>query len=152
MPSREGATFARVLPVTAHVSPQGALSGLRVMLVDDDADSAEIFTRAIGDAGAHAVWEPSVAQALARLRQSPDDRPNVIVSDIGLPGEDGYSLLHQVRALRPEFGGTVPVIALTAYATPEDRARALRNGFEAHIAKPFDAEALIAVILRAAAP
>jgi CheY-like chemotaxis protein len=123
------------------------LTGVRVLLVDDDVDSAEIFIHTVGRAGAKASWEKSVAQALARLRQCADDCPDVIVSDIGMPDEDGYSLLPQLRALRPEFGGSAPVIALTAYVTPEDRARALRSGFDAHIGKPFQTEALIAAIL-----
>ena len=149
LPAREGQpTSAAPASSSEPVSPQGVLAGVRVLLVDDDVDSAEIFLHTVSRAGAHAIWEKSVAQALARLRLCADECPDVIVSDIGMPDEDGYSLLPQLRALRPEFGGAAPVIALTAYVTPEDRTRAMRNGFDAHIGKPFDTEALIAAILQ----
>ena len=106
--------------------------------------------RTMDGAGATTVWQPSAASALQHLRDSPDTCPHVIVSDIGMPDDDGYGFLAQLRTLSPERGGEQPVIALTAYVTPEDRAKALRQGFASHIGKPFDPEALIAAILLAA--
>jgi PAS domain S-box-containing protein len=159
-----GSTFEIVLPARdgrpvqlasanvggADVSASGALAGLRVLLVDDDPDSAEIFMRTVADAGARPVWEASVPEAVARLEGHPQECPHVIVSDIAMPDHDGYALVRQLRRLPPECGGAVPVIALTAYVTPEDRTRALRGGFDAHVGKPCDPEVLIAAILRAA--
>jgi PAS domain S-box-containing protein len=129
---------------------RGALSGVRVLLVDDDADAVELFGRAIAEASGEVSWVPSVADAIRRLEGHPELCPHVIVSDIGMPGTDGYSFLKLLRTLGPDCGGTLPVIALTAYATPEDRARALRAGFEAHIGKPFDPDELVSTIVRAA--
>ena len=82
-----------------------------------------------------------------------DDRPHtdVVITDIGMPGYDGYSLLQELRKLPEEQGGRVPAIAVTAYATVEDRRRALEAGFVAHIAKPFAPKALITTIARAVA-
>jgi PAS domain S-box-containing protein len=149
LPARDGpVTAAAVLPDVGPASSGGVLAGLRIALVDDDPDAAEICIRALNDVGAITEWSRSVAQTLSRLREGPPC-PHVIISDIGMPDEDGYSLIRQLRTLRPEFGGQLPVIALTAYDSPEDRARALRSGFEAHIPKPFDTDALIAAILQA---
>lgn len=148
LPAREGpVTDTHVLTDTSPASADGALAGLRIVLVDDDPDSAEICIRTLNDAGALTEWNRSVAQTLSRLREGLPC-PNIIISDIGMPDEDGYSLMQQLRTLRPEFGGQVPVIALTAYDSPEDRTRALRSWFEAHIAKPFEADALVAAILQ----
>ena len=152
LPARDGRPvhIASTGGLGDEVAANGALAGLRLMLVDDDADSAELFMRTVADAGARAVWEASVPQAVARLEGHPQECPHVIVSDIAMPDQDGYALVRQLRRLPPECGGAVPVIALTAYVTPEDRTRALRGGFDAHVGKPCDPEVLIAAILRAA--
>jgi len=148
LPAREGVTLhPRVMPETNQASRNGALLGLRIVLVDDDPDAAEICIRALDEAGASTDWDRSAAETLDRLRQEPRSCPSVIVTDIGMPDVDGYALLRQLRALKRELGGEVPVIALTAYDTPEDRARALRSGFDAHIGKPFDPALLVAAIL-----
>jgi CheY-like chemotaxis protein len=79
-----------------------------------------------------------------------DDPPDVLVSDIGLPDEDGYDLIRRLRSRGPDAGGGIPAIALTAYATADDRARALAAGFQLHLAKPIDPEALRASVSRLA--
>jgi CheY-like chemotaxis protein len=95
--------------------------------------------------GAETVTAESAAKALLALRMW---RPDVLLSDIGLPDEDGYALIRKVRSLRPEEGGDTPAVALTGYASEEERARAWRAGFQAHEAKPVDAEKLIATVAR----
>jgi CheY-like chemotaxis protein len=93
----------------------------------------------------------SCQEALAELRQSSGPRlPHVIVSDLGMPKEDGYDLIRQIRALPAAEGGRIPAIAVSGYANPEDRRRALAAGFHGHVAKPMDRLAVIAAIKRAA--
>jgi len=111
------------------------LAGVRVMVVDDDRDSRELVTATLGYYGADVTAAESAAEAVALL---PQVRPDVLLSDIGMSGEDGYSFLRRVRALPPDRGGAVPAVAITAYAGAGDRARALAAGFQLHIAKPFD--------------
>jgi CheY-like chemotaxis protein len=84
-----------------------------------------------------------VAEALRLLGA---ERPDVLLSDIGMPGEDGYALIERLRALPPEAGGDLPVVALTAYARTEDRTRALLSGFSTHVPKPVEPLELLAVI------
>ena len=90
-----------------------------------------------------------MAEALGTLRDGHNEPPQVVVADIGLPGADGYTFISELRRMPPEQGGDVPVIAVTAYATPQDRATVLRAGFYAHVAKPFVPENLISTIARA---
>ena len=151
LPGREAHVTAAPGGVHLPIPPaRGALSGVRILLVDDDADAVELFERTVVDASGQVVWVPSAAEAIARLEGHPEHCPHVIVSDIGMPGADGYAFLQRVRKLAPDCGGALPVIALTAYATPEDRVRALRAGFEAHIGKPFDPDELVSTIVSAA--
>jgi CheY-like chemotaxis protein len=93
--------------------------------------------------GAEVTVVSSALQGLAALKEW---RPDVMVADIGMPDQDGYSLIHQVRALGPEQGGDTPAIALTAYARAEDRLKALRSGFQTHVAKPVEPAELVATI------
>lgn len=156
----KGATFTVVLPVVrgariAHAtrrplagpgfSPGGGrpLSGLSVMVVDDDADARDWIGRVLSDAGAQTCTLGSAAEALERL---PAFLPDVLVSDIGMPGTDGYGLLRALRALARESGGETPAIALTAFARNDDRARALAAGFQMHLGKPIDEEELVAAV------
>jgi signal transduction histidine kinase len=111
------------------------LAGVRVMVVDDDRDARELVTVTLGYYGADVTAAESAAEAIALL---PQVRPDVLLSDIGMSGEDGYSFLRRVRALPPDRGGAVPAVAITAYAAAGDSARALAAGFQLHIAKPFD--------------
>lgn len=119
------------------------LGGLRVLLVEDDADARELMMAILAEAGAHATSASSVAAALEVL---PSFRPELIISDIGLPEEDGYSLMRRVRALDSARGNTIPAIALTAYTRPEDRSKALAAGFTAHVGKPVVPSDLLGAI------
>ena len=119
------------------------LSGLHVLVVDDEADTRELLITALEQCGARVTAVPSVPDALASFDRTP---PDVLISDIGVPGEDGYSLIRKLRARGAEGGGNVPAAALTAYARSEDRIRALSAGFQAHLAKPIDPAELVATI------
>jgi signal transduction histidine kinase/CheY-like chemotaxis protein len=119
------------------------LAGVRVLVVDDDADGRELVRALLENCEATVTAAGSAAEALAYLQASP---PDVLVTDIGMPTMDGYDLLRQVRQLSPEQGGKVPAIALTAFARSSDRTRALLAGFQIHLAKPIDALELIAAV------
>jgi signal transduction histidine kinase/DNA-binding response OmpR family regulator len=119
------------------------LTGLRVLVVDDDADARELVTSVLVERRARVT---AVAAATDALEQLQAERPDVIVSDIGMPVQDGYALMEQVRALPPERGGSTPAIALTAYAHNADRAKALLSGFTAHAAKPIDPNELVWIV------
>jgi PAS domain S-box-containing protein len=111
------------------------LDGVHVLVVDDEPDARELLTEILRCAGADVVAVGSAAEALDRLHGA---TAHVLVSDIGMPDEDGYSLIHKVRELDTESGGAVPAIALTANARAEDRSLALAAGFQMHMAKPID--------------
>jgi PAS domain S-box-containing protein len=120
-----------------------SLHDLTVLVVEDDPDSRDLIERWLGAQGAKVASSPGAAQALEML---PAVRPDVLVCDIGLPDMDGYELMQRVRALDPARGGTIPAVAVTAFARPEDRTRALRAGYQAHIAKPVRPADLIAIV------
>ena len=111
------------------------LSGVRVLLVDDEHDAREILRTLLEASRAHVTTAASSAEALELLLRAP---PDLLVSDIGMPEEDGYSFIRRVRALPPERGGQIPAAAVTAYTHPEDRAHALGAGFQVHVSKPVD--------------
>ena len=119
------------------------LAGIRVLVVDDQADARDLLRRVLEDCAAQVVTA-STAEEAVRLAESA--QPHVLVSDIGMPGTDGYELLRLIRALGPERGGRVPAIALTAFARTEDRTRALRAGFLVQVAKPVDPSELVATV------
>ncbi|HEX8560416.1 MAG TPA: PAS domain S-box protein [Pyrinomonadaceae bacterium] len=123
------------------------LVGLRVLLVDDDEDTLEMLSLFLRRAGAEVT---AVASAVAALGALERVRPDVVVADIGMPGVDGYELIRRARSLGAERGGLTPAVALTAYAGEADRARALRSGFQAHLAKPVEPDALIGAIVNLA--
>jgi CheY-like chemotaxis protein len=123
--------------------PPLQLAGLLVLVVDDDDDSRFFISTVLEGDGASVKTVASAAQALEVL---PQLQPNVLVCDIAMPEEDGYSLIRKVRALSPHQGGTVPAVAFTAYADSEDRARALEAGFQAHLPKPIDPGELVAIV------
>ena len=116
-----------------------ALDGLHVLVVDDEPDALDLLRVVFEGCGARVTAASSAAEALRYLREG---RPDVLVSDIGMPDEDGYELIRKVRALRPEEGGTTPAVALTAYARDEDRREAVSAGFQIHLAKPAATEDL----------
>jgi len=119
------------------------LAGRRILVVDDEADARDLLAEILGQAGADVIVVGSADEALEVLRRW---RPDVLVSDIGMPGDDGYVLIRKVRALGPEEGSQVRALALTAYARSEDRVLALEAGFHTHIAKPVDPLELTALI------
>lgn len=120
-----------------------SLAGLKVLVVDDEADTRELIREVLRECGAEVILSPSAAEALEALEQH---KPNILVSDLGMPDEDGYSLITKIRALPPERGGHIPAAALTAYARAEDRMRVLRSGFQFHLPKPIDSAELVTVI------
>jgi len=113
------------------VAPPQLLRGIEVLVVDDDADARELIAAVLNNSGAEVRSAASVDEAVAMLRQR---RPDVLLSDIGLPSEDGYALIRRVR----EIDSTVPAAALTAYASIDDHRRALESGFQAHVTKPIE--------------
>ena len=120
-----------------------SLNGLRVLVVDDEADTRDLVRVVLGQCGSEVTTLASAAEALKALEES---KPDVLISDIGMPEEDGYSLIRKVRDLEFKRGGRIPAIALTAYARGEDRLRALTAGFQVHMPKPIEPVELIAVV------
>ncbi|PSB44286.1 histidine kinase, partial [Cyanosarcina cf. burmensis CCALA 770] len=123
--------------------PYPSLNGLRVLVVDDEADTRQWITVVLEESGAEAIVVGSVGEALEVIEQQ---RPDVLISDIGMPGEDGYALIRKIRELEPQMGGTIPAVALTGYAREEDYTKALAEGFQLHVAKPIRAAELVAVV------
>jgi PAS domain S-box-containing protein len=156
----QGATFRVQLPVAAlrrsslarkegrdsrpaSLAPLADLSNVRILVIDDDHDALELIQRVLRDTGATVATASSGEEALVEIaRQSPD----VLISDIGMPGMDGYELVRSVRALQNMSGVRFPSVALTAFARSEDRTRAMLAGFAAHVAKPVEAPELIATV------
>jgi signal transduction histidine kinase/CheY-like chemotaxis protein len=123
------------------------LKGIKVMVVDDDADAIGLVKRIMEDCGAVVTACTSGIECLGCL---PQVRPDVVIMDIGMPEMDGYMLIAKLRALSPEQGGQTPAIALTAFARSEDRRQAMLAGFDVHLAKPVEPGELVAVVRRLA--
>ncbi|WP_437970463.1 response regulator [Sorangium sp. So ce260] len=156
-----GATFTVRLPLTvvpSHVRDRRMmplpgtsggtdrppeLEGLNVLVVDDEDDTRELLVTMLEQCGAQVTAVASTAEALLALKAL---RPDVLVSDIAMPGEDGYALIRKIRAFPAKSGGRTPAVALTAYARTEDRMRALRAGFNTHVPKPIEPAELLAVL------
>ncbi|HEX4499513.1 MAG TPA: response regulator [Thermoanaerobaculia bacterium] len=158
----QGATFIVRLPLRAELAEDALdrtavgrsvfqapdlLAGVRVLVVEDETDTRELLVVALQQCGAEVTAFGSVPEALEELDRA---LPHVLLSDIGVPGEDGYSLIRKVRARGPGQGGDLPAAALTAYARAEDRQRALDAGYQTHLAKPVDPAELIAAVARLA--
>jgi PAS domain S-box-containing protein len=159
-----GSTFTVMLPISPvyRVDPSGGrvhpaardllpplddecgdnLDGLRILVVDDEADTRELLRQGLEYCGAKVKVVGSAAEALDVLMATV---PDVLISDIGMPGVDGYDLIRQVRGLPPDRGGKVPAIALTAYTRTEDRLQSLRAGYDMHVPKPVELAELVAV-------
>jgi signal transduction histidine kinase/ActR/RegA family two-component response regulator len=141
------APVAEVEPVVDPPRPRalesGDIRGLRVLIVDDEADSRSLVQRVLEGAGAEVVTAGSVAEAVDRFERF---RPDLMISDIGMPQEDGYSLIRRIRDRLPADGGETAAIALTAYARAEDREHALAAGFHEHVVKPVEPARLVAVV------
>jgi CheY-like chemotaxis protein len=162
----QGATFTVRLPVLSEEgAPRRAdgekgaeqegpalvrrLSGLRVAVVDDESDVRDFLSTSLREEGADVTSLSTADEAIEALRRHP---PHVLVSDIALPGEDGYTLIRRVRALPPEQGGLTPAVALTASARGEDASRMLAAGYQIHLPKPVEPGRLAQVVARLAAP
>lgn len=123
----------------------GNVQGVRVLLVDDDPDAREVIREFLIRGGAEVATAASAAEAFIRLDEY---RPNILISDIAMPEEDGYSFVRRVRSLPREAGGALPAIALSAYAREEDRRKSLSAGFQAHLAKPVEPQELLSTLAR----
>jgi signal transduction histidine kinase/DNA-binding response OmpR family regulator len=122
------------------------LDGLRIMIVDDEADARELVRAILSECGSDVNCCESAAEALVCFREW---KPDLLVSDIGMPGEDGYDLIRKLRKMRSKRAKQMPAVALTAYATKEDKARALAAGFQMHVSKPIEPGVLIMSIAAA---
>jgi signal transduction histidine kinase len=151
-----GATFEVALPSAmpagerphrAMLTPAAGnplfLRNIRVLVVDDDDDSRTLLEMALREHGAQVSTAQSAAEAMAAIER---ETPDVLLSDIGMPGEDGYSLIRRVHARSGGDGRRIPAIAITAYASAADRAAALEAGYQAHFAKPIDAAEVAALV------
>jgi CheY-like chemotaxis protein len=155
----QGSTFVVSLPITVvHEAPpeqarpkvleegdftcaDEPLAGIRVLVVDDEPDARQLVRRVLGDCGAEVAVAESADEAMQLVEGF---RPDILVSDVGMPDQDGYDLIRQVRSRLA--AKTLPAVALTAFARSEDRRRALLAGFQTHVAKPVDPEELVAVV------
>jgi PAS domain S-box-containing protein len=149
----KGATFTITLPVRAGLAREDSippasvaglpLSGLRVLVVDDDSDARDLLEQTLASAGAEVRLTGEAREALDVLV---DFKPDVLVSDIGLPMVDGYQLMRRIRELDDSRGGRTPAIAVTAYTRGDDARRAFLAGFQMHLGKPIDPDALVAMV------
>ncbi|PSB31868.1 CheR family methyltransferase [Stenomitos frigidus] len=144
------ATPASVVPTAAEPleavsQARLALTGLRLLVVDDDVDSLELMQYMLTDAGATVAVVTSVREAIAALTAAPGSY-DVLLADIGMPNEDGFALMRQVRALDASAGGQIPAAAITAYVSDREQQRAIDAGFQRHMAKPIDPTQLILMV------
>ncbi|MBW4634215.1 MAG: response regulator [Iphinoe sp. HA4291-MV1] len=130
-------------PVLYSSKPLPILDEMRILVVDDEADTRDFLVAAIEMCGAQVIAVSSVIEALQVISQQ---RLDALVSDISMPGEDGYSLIRRVRTLPKEQGGDIPAVALTAYARDEDMMRSLSQGFQMHLSKPVEPDELASVV------
>ncbi|NEQ28889.1 MAG: response regulator, partial [Microcoleus sp. SIO2G3] len=157
-----GATFTVQLPIRTEeqiLQPTNldsvasgefpSLNGLRILVVDDNIDTLGLISFILEQCQAQVTTVTSASEALAALLQF---KPNVLISDIGMPGEDGYSLIHRIRTLPAKLGGQIPAVALTAFAGESERNRALTAGFQMHISKPVEHAELVAAVVKLAEP
>jgi CheY-like chemotaxis protein len=119
------------------------LTGIRVLLVEDEADLRDALTLLLMDEGAEVTAVGSPVEARQALER---DQPHVLISDLTMPVEDGYDLIRTIRALPPNQGGRIPAAALTGHVDAETRARILQAGYQHHIGKPVEPDRLIAVV------
>jgi PAS domain S-box-containing protein len=134
---------ARMMLANSETFTEQRLKNLRILVVEDDPDTRELLKTILERCGAEVR---AVASSSAALAEMANRIPNVLISDIGMAGENGYDLIKKIRSLEPERGGRVPAVALTAYAAAADRRRALLAGFQTHLAKPVEPDELLAVI------
>lgn len=152
----KGSTFFLDLPlmvVGSEVAPadpgddsdadEHSLVGVTLVVVDDEPDARALVHRVLTNSGAVVHLAESAREGLALVREK---RPHMLISDIGMPDEDGYEFIRKLRRLRPDEGGKTPALALSAFARAEDRTRSLRAGYQAHVAKPVDMAELVALV------
>ena len=151
-----GATFTVTLPLITHHKPaksngkvanetkiSQSLKGVRVLVVDDEIDTLDLLKTVLSKQGARVTTAASATAALSLLSRV---KPHVLISDVGMPGTDGYALMRSVRALPVERGGNIPAVALTAYAREQDRKRAIDAGYQIHLTKPIEITQLSASV------
>jgi CheY-like chemotaxis protein len=129
---------------------RASLIGVRVLVVEDEPDARELAVMALEHRGAEVTAVPSSAAGVTAILSSGRSLPHVLVSDIGMPGENGYDFIKRVRALDPNQGGRIPAVSVTAYTTPKDVARALAAGYQLHVPKPMDPSALVNAVSKLA--
>lgn len=157
----KGATFTVRLPIASvrdvspgeshdkvaggRLAPQNppSLVGVRALFVDDEADARQLITMILMESGAEVWTAASAAEALAACEEW---RPDILISDIGMPEEDGYTMMKKLRARESERGGHIPAIALTAYGRQEDRMCAISVGYDFYVPKPVDPEELLVAV------
>jgi CheY-like chemotaxis protein len=132
--------------VAPRTIPVGDLSGIHVLAVDDDADALTLVAELLEAAGARVITARSAADALRHLSAEVPNVPNVLVADLGMPHVDGFQFIEQIRWHRNPVVRRMPAAALTAYARSDDRVKALRAGFQIHLAKPIDPTELVTTI------
>jgi CheY-like chemotaxis protein len=162
----KGATFTVFLPLRSSpafidnvksetgnsMNNEGKLKNLWILIVDDEADARDMVSFMLQINGARVTTARSAVEALEVLKGISDFQPtpDVIISDIGMPNEDGYALIQKIRALPAEQGSKIPAIALTAFNRPEDKRNALDAGFQLHLGKPIEPEQLVSAISQVA--
>lgn len=152
-----GSTFTVELP-SLRTGPQAVPShtgtpspvvephrGLTVLVVDDDPDAREVCSHLLEASGARVLTAAGAEDGLQLVRS---EHPDVLVADIGMPGVDGYAFIKAVRALPPDEGADIPAVALTALVRDEDRTRAIEAGYQSHLAKPVNRDALLTTLSR----
>lgn len=139
----DGASSTRQLRLDASFDHPAQLRGLRALVVEDEEDSRLLVKTVLEECGCHVRVAASAEDAMAAFAA---EVPDVLLSDVGMPAQDGYDLIRRIRALPPDEGGEVPAAALTAYARAEDRRRALRAGYSIHIPKPVEPAELVTVV------
>lgn len=150
----QGALFTVRLPATRSVSPavkqhvaasndRKPLAGIRILLVEDDSDSREVLQLFLDQSGATTMSAASAKTAMALLKTSAGNLPDVIISDLAMPDEDGYTMISRIREMPLEAGGGIPALALSAFATNESKQRALESGFQLYNTKPFEPDLIV---------
>jgi signal transduction histidine kinase/ActR/RegA family two-component response regulator len=131
------------IAVPTMLRKSARMGGVKIVVVDDEPDARSLLRRLLEDCDAEVHTAETAEEAVALVQS---ERPHVLISDIGMPGEDGYGLIRRVRALSAETGGRTPAVALTAYARAEDRVTAIVAGFQHHLSKPVEPNELIAIV------
>jgi len=143
MDSEGGRVYPSARDLSAEMEQSDRLDGMAILVVDDEPDARDLIRAGLENCGARVVVAASVDEALSAIDVQ---IPDVLISDIGMPGKDGYDLIRKLRSLPAGEGGRVPAIALTAYARVEDRLSALRSGYQMHVPKPVELAELVAVV------